>query len=44
VVPDIAAYDGVYKRLIQKIDLNDVSSTFAMEELKFTTAVPLTYA
>jgi Lrp/AsnC family transcriptional regulator len=44
VVPDIAAYDGVYKRLIQNIDLTDVSSTFAMEELKYTTAVPLTYA
>jgi Lrp/AsnC family transcriptional regulator len=44
VVPDIAAYDGVYKRLIEKIDLYDVSSSFAMEELKYTTAVPLTYA
>src|SRR5215510_3939489 len=33
VVPDIAAYDGVYKRLIQRIDLTDVSSTFAMEEI-----------
>jgi Lrp/AsnC family transcriptional regulator len=44
VVPDIAAYDGVYKRLIEKIDLTDVSSSFAMEELKYTTAVPLTYA
>src|SRR5499433_2560996 len=43
VVPDIAAYDGVYKRLIQKIDLTDVSSTFAMEEMKYTTAVPLSY-
>jgi len=44
VVPDIAAYDGVYKRLIEQIDLYDVSSSFAMEELKYTTAVPLTYA
>jgi Lrp/AsnC family transcriptional regulator len=44
VVPDIAAYDGVYKRLIEKIDLTDVSSSFAMEEMKYTTAVPLTYA
>jgi Lrp/AsnC family transcriptional regulator len=44
VVPDIAAYDGVYKRLIERIDLYDVSSSFAMEELKYTTAVPLTYA
>jgi Lrp/AsnC family transcriptional regulator len=43
VVPDIAAYDGVYKRLIEQIDLFDVSSSFAMEELKYTTAVPLTY-
>jgi Lrp/AsnC family transcriptional regulator len=43
VVPDIAAYDGVYKRLIEKIDLTDVSSSFAMEELKYTTAVPLNY-
>jgi Lrp/AsnC family transcriptional regulator len=44
VVPDIAAYDGVYKQLIAKIDLYDVSSAFAMEELKYTTAVPLGYA
>jgi len=44
VVPDIAAYDSVYKRLIQKIDLTDVSSSFAMEEMKYTTAIPLSYA
>src|SRR5947199_9900032 len=30
VVPDIAAYDAVYKRLIGSIDLTDVSSNFAM--------------
>ena len=41
VVPDIAAYDGVYKRLIRAVKLSDVSSAFAMEELKRTTAVPL---
>ena len=44
VVPDIAAYDGVYKRLIAAVELSDVSSSFAMEELKFTTALPLDYA
>jgi Lrp/AsnC family transcriptional regulator len=44
VVPDIAAYDGVYKRLIAGTDLFDVSSSFAMEQLKFTTALPLRYA
>lgn len=44
VVPSIGAYDLVYKRLIRSADLFDVSSSFAMEELKFTTALPLTYA
>jgi Lrp/AsnC family transcriptional regulator len=43
VVPDIKAYDNVYKRLIKGADLFDVSSSFAMEELKFTTALPLDY-
>jgi len=43
VVPDIDAYDDVYKRLIDKIDLDDVSSTFAMEEIKCETALPLDY-
>ncbi len=44
VVPDIAAYDGVYKRLIERVALADVSSSFAMEQIKFTTALPLHYA
>lgn len=44
VVPDIAAYDAVYKRLIRTADLSDVSSSFAMEEIKYTTALPLDYA
>lgn len=43
VVPDIAGYDAVYKRLIKAVDLQDVSSSFAMEELKNTTALPLDY-
>ncbi len=42
-VPDIAAYDDFYKRLIDRIDLSDVSSSFAMEEIKNTTELPLTY-
>lgn len=44
VVPDIAGYDAVYKRLIRAVDLQDVSSSFAMEVLKSTTALPLDYA
>ena len=44
VVPDIAAYDAVYKRLIARVPLSDVSSAFAMETIKYTTALPVTYA
>lgn len=44
VVPDIKAYDAVYKRLIAGTNLHDVSSSFAMEQLKYTTALPLKYA
>jgi len=41
VVRDIAAYDRFYKRLIAVVPLGDVSSSFAMEQIKFTTALPL---
>lgn len=44
VVPDIKAYDAVYQRLIREIELFDVSSSFAMEQLKYTTELPLDYA
>jgi Lrp/AsnC family transcriptional regulator len=44
VVPDISAYDRVYKRLIGGTDLADVSSSFAMEEIKCTSRLPLEYA
>ena len=44
VVPDIAGYDAVYKKLIKTADLYDVSSSFAMEQMKYTTALPLNYA
>ncbi len=44
VVPDIEHYDAFYKRLISRIELSDVSSSFAMEQIKFTTVLPLTHA
>ena len=44
VVPDITEYDKFYKRLITVADINDVSSSFAMERIKYTTALPLQYA
>ncbi len=43
VVPDIKAFDQVYKRMIASVELQDVSSSFAMEQLKYTTALPLEY-
>src|SRR5689334_24145029 len=44
VVPDIAAYDAFYKKLIARIELSKVSSAFAMEQIKYTTALPLDFA
>ena len=43
VVPDIEAYDAFYKRLITRIDIADVSSAFAMEQIKYSTQLPLDY-
>ena len=43
VVPDIDAYDVVYKRLISAVAFLDVSASFALETIKCTTALPLTY-
>jgi Lrp/AsnC family transcriptional regulator len=41
VVADIKAYDAFYKRLIRHTGIADVSSSFAMERIKYTTALPL---
>lgn len=41
VVPDIAGYDAFYKRLIATVPLKNVTSRFAMEKIKSTTALPL---
>jgi len=42
VVKDIQAYDHFYKRLVGHVQLADVSSSFAMERMKYTTALPIT--
>jgi len=41
VVPDIAGYDSFYKRLIAAVPLKNVTSRFAMEKIKATTALPI---
>jgi Lrp/AsnC family transcriptional regulator len=41
VCRDIADYDRIYKTMIRAARLSDVSSSFAMEQIKYTTQVPL---
>lgn len=41
VAPDIEGYDAIYKRLIEAVELTDVSSYFAMEAIKASTCLPL---
>lgn len=43
VVSDISDYDRVYQQLIREVSLSDVSSSFAMEQLKYSTALPVRY-
>ena len=41
VVSSIEAYDRFYKKLIDRIELANVTSSFAMEQIKYTTALPV---
>tara|TARA_A100001037_G_scaffold263757_1_gene254180 strand:+ start:236 stop:688 length:453 start_codon:yes stop_codon:yes gene_type:complete len=41
LVRDMAAFDAFYKRLIESNSFLDVTSRFAMEQIKQTTAIPL---
>ena len=41
VVPDAAAFDAFYRRLIELIPLKNVTSRFALENIKSETAFPI---
>lgn len=41
VVADLQAFDVFYKKLVGGINLSDVTSSFAMEQIKYTTALPV---
>ena len=41
LVRDVADCDRVYKKLIKAVPLSDFSASFAMERIKFETAVPV---
>lgn len=42
-VPDIESYDALYKKIIAKLPVADITSMFAMEEIKSTSEVPLDF-
>ena len=44
VCTDMAHFDGVYKKLIATAEFSDVTSTFSMEQLKYTTELPTDFA
>ena len=44
VVHDMASYDTFYKKLIATVPLKNVTSRFAMERIKSTTALPISEA
>lgn len=42
LVKDMPSFDQFYKKLVNSVDgISDVTSTFAMESLKYTTQLPL---
>ena len=41
LAPSIDGFDRIYRRLIELVDFSDVSSSFSMEQLKYTTEVPV---
>jgi len=43
VVSDMKSFDTFYKKLITQADFSDISSSFSMQELKYTTALPTDY-
>ena len=40
-VPDMPAFDALYKRLTDAVPIKNLTSHFAMERMKFTTAYPV---
>lgn len=41
VCSDIEDYDRIYRKMIRGAKLRDISASFAMEQIKYTTEVPL---
>ena len=43
LVPSIEIYNAFYKKLTDKVDFSEVTSSFSMEELKYTNSLTLNY-
>jgi Lrp/AsnC family transcriptional regulator len=43
-IPDMRAYDRLYQKLIARIEMDDVSASFVMEEIKQSSELPLQFA
>lgn len=43
LVPDIETYARIYQHMIEALDFAQINASIAMEELKYTTAVPTAY-
>lgn len=44
VLPNVEHYDTVYKRLVARIELAEMSAYISMETLKFATAIPTRFS
>lgn len=40
-VSDVAGYDVLYKQLVSRLDIGELSASFVMEKVKETTALPV---
>ncbi len=43
-IPNMQEYDALYRRLVERVELSDVSGSFVMEEIKQVTELPLHFA
>ena len=43
LIPSIEKYNEFYKNLTDKVDFSEVTSSFSMEEIKYTSNLPLNY-
>tara|TARA_B000000460_G_scaffold218117_1_gene168449 strand:- start:205 stop:681 length:477 start_codon:yes stop_codon:yes gene_type:complete len=43
LVPSIEKYNEFYKKLTDKVDFSEVTSSFSMEEIKYTNSLTLNY-